>query len=204
HACRCISDAVYRSLAARRHHARLLLGPPSRGQDADRAHGGPIALHTGSETDIDFKAPAPLFQPGFYLRQDLIWSKLNPMPESVRDRCTKAHEYIFLLTKSPRYFYDAEAVAEPGVGRERYFGSDRYSEGSGRNDSGSYNDTTCETRNRRSVWSISPRPFNEAHFATFPPELAEICIKAGTKPGDMVLDPFGGAGTTGLVADQLG
>src|SRR5690606_30319197 len=159
---------------------------------------------------IPWRVAFALQADGWYLRQDIIWHKPNPMPESVRDRCTKAHEYIFLLTKSPRYFYDAEAVAEPA----KYPGDNRAERTDTRKaleplcaDNGSRARTgnpTGEKVNRRSVWSITSRPFNDAHFATFPPELAEICIKAGTRPGDMVLDPFGGAGTTGLVADQLG
>jgi DNA modification methylase len=115
---------------------------------------------------------------GWFLRQDIIWAKPNPMPESVLDRCTKAHEYVFLLTKRPRYFYDAKAVAEPATGRETYFGSDAYSTGSGRQDAGQAD--KCETRNRRSVWTIASQPFSGAHFATMPPDLAETCIKAGT------------------------
>ena len=140
---------------------------------------------------------------GWYLRQDIIWHKPNPMPESVTDRCTKAHEYVFLLSKSARYWYDAKAIAEAGVGRETYFGSDSYSTGSGRNDSGSYSPEPCETRNKRSVWTVPTQPFRDAHFATFPPALIEPCILAGSRPGDTILDPFGGAGTTGLVADRL-
>jgi DNA modification methylase len=153
---------------------------------------------------IPWRVALALQADGWILRQDIIWSKPNPMPESVTDRCTKAHEYIFLLSKSARYFYDAKAIAELGVGRETYFGSDAYSKGSGRNDSGSYNDAPAQTRNKRSVWHVSTQPFSEAHFATFPPDLIEPCIKAGCPKGGMVLDPFGGAGTTGLVADRLG
>ena len=115
---------------------------------------------------------------GWYLRQDIIWHKPNPMPESVRDRCTKAHEYIFLLSKSERYFFDTEAMREPAA--------------------------DGETRNRRSVWTVATRPYKGAHFATFPPALIEPCILAGSKPGDIVLDPFMGSGTTAQVALQHG
>lgn len=153
---------------------------------------------------IPWRVAFALQADGWWLRQDIIWSKPNPMPESVTDRCTKAHEYLFLMAKSERYFYDAGAVKEAGVGRETYFGSDRYSEGSGRHDSGSYNDATATTRNRRSVWTVPSQPFPGSHFATFPPALIEPCIKAGCPEGGTVLDPFGGAGTTGLVADRLG
>lgn len=206
---------------------------------------------------------------GWYLRQDIIWSKPNPMPESVSDRCTKSHEYIFLLTKSPRYFYNAAAIAEPlaygSVARldqdvESQIGSDRVpgktngnmkavsraswkgssfdhgktgemkaTHGKGyskpyRNestkdyDSGGAQDASATkarivdrilsgelvTRNKRSVWTVTTKPYSEAHFATFPPDLILPCILAGTRPGDVVLDPFGGSGTTGMVAYENG
>lgn len=111
--CREIVKEVYPYLVGKKHEARLLLNCPSSGKDAETAHASLIKLHNGYDADIDFPAPPPLFQQGFYLRQDVIWSKLNPMPESVTDRCTKAHEYIFLLTKSARYFYDQNAIKEP-------------------------------------------------------------------------------------------
>lgn len=149
---------------------------------------------------------------GWWLRSDIIWHKPNPMPESITDRPTKAHEYVFLLAKSATYFYDAEAIAETaigppggnitptkGVGDEKmrtrnglHLAQQRAREAGG-----------FSTRNKRTVWSITTNPFSEAHFATFPPELPEICIKAGCPKGGTVLDPFGGAGTTGLVADRL-
>jgi DNA modification methylase len=142
---------------------------------------------------------------GWWLRQDIIWHKPNPMPESVTDRCTKAHEYVFLLTKSARYFYDAAAIAEEA---ERGDAGSRFDQGKtaqhqlDRQASGARIDDG--RRNARSVWPIATQPYSGAHFATMPPALAERCIKAGSKPGDTVLDPFGGAGTTGLVADRLG
>jgi DNA modification methylase len=142
---------------------------------------------------------------GWWLRQDIIWAKPNPMPESVRDRCTKAHEYIFLLAKSERYYYDQAAIMEPAnpdncrdsATRRRNTppGSDT--------DSGFENGRNYLDRNKRSVWTVTTQPFKEAHFATFPPALVEPCIKAGCPAGGLVLDPFGGAGTTGLVADRL-
>jgi DNA modification methylase len=152
---------------------------------------------------------------GWYLRQDIIWHKPNPMPESVTDRCTKAHEYIFLLTKSARYYFDNDAIREPQVDFERgnrnpsdkYGGnrvpgreSEQFIAG-WRKKEESYNPAG---RNRRSVWTITTKPFKEAHFATFPPEIPEICIKAGSKSGDTILDPFAGSGTTGVVAEKLG
>jgi hypothetical protein len=159
------------------------------------------------------ETPKQEIEPGWYLRQDIIWSKPNPMPESVRDRCTKAHEYIFLLSKNERYDYDAAAIKEPGSetshGGGRIDKEVRYAAGAGRNDAGSKTlqntkPAGLDGRNRRSVWEIASHPFSEAHFATFPPALIEPCIMAGCPKGGTVLDPFGGAGTTGLVADRLG
>jgi DNA modification methylase len=164
---------------------------------------------------IPWRVAFALQADGWWLRQDIIWSKPNPMPESVTDRCTKSHEYIFLLTKSARYFYDAGAVKEdfadermgnpngggqyakecPWVGSVKQSGLAK----------GQWNTDGAHTgRNRRSVWTITTKPFRKAHFATFPPEIPEICIKAGSKVGDTILDPFAGAGTTGVVAEKLG
>lgn len=143
---------------------------------------------------------------GWWLRSEIIWAKPNPMPESVTDRPTSAHEKIWLLTKSERYYFDAEAIKEAASGLS-----------GGKSGVGTKADITqtggkltralgraCNLRNTRNVWMIAPKPFKEAHFATFPPELAERCIKAGSPAGGHVLDPFGGAGTTGLVAKRLG
>ena len=144
---------------------------------------------------------------GWFLRQDIIWSKPNPMPESVRDRCTKAHEYVFLLSKSERYFFDAEAIKEPAVtvGDTRHLRRDKTADArlspSGREGNGK---PQAETRNRRSVWTVATRPYKGAHFATFPPALIEPCILAGSRPGDIVLDPFMGSGTTAAVALRHG
>jgi len=110
---------------------------------------------------------------GWYLRQDIIWHKPNPMPESVRDRCTKSHEYVFLLSKNQNYYFDVNAIKEP-------------------------------TRRKRSVWNIQNKPYRDAHFAVYPPELIEPCIKAGSEEGDIILDPFMGSGTTATVAKTLG
>ena len=143
---------------------------------------------------------------GWYLRSDIIWSKPNPMPESVTDRPTKAHEYLFLLSKSARYFYDADAVREAhetsGPKRER---GTEPSQGRANlqqaQQAGVYHENG---RNRRSVWTVATQPFPGAHFATFPPKLIEPCILAGSRPGDVVLDPFAGSGTTGMVALRHG
>jgi DNA modification methylase len=158
---------------------------------------------------IPWRVALALQADGWWLRQDIIWHKPNPMPESVRDRCTKAHEYVFLLSKSERYHYDADAISEQAIHAGRiveYDGTQKNSTASAdpRMRTRIAKDTTVgDTRNRRSVWSITTQPFDGAHFATMPPELAETCIKAGCPSSGVVLDPFGGAGTTGLVADRL-
>ena len=176
---------------------------------------------------------------GWYVRSEIIWHKPNPMPESVTDRPTSAHEKIWLLTKSDRYFYDHEAIKEPVVkgyagssftngktgehqlGRastkprkgEKQAACAASSIGSSQRRMNGFNDrwdsaeasgAVMETRNARNVWTIAPHPFKGAHFATFPPDLVERCIKAGCPADGSVLDPFGGAGTTGLVAERLG
>ncbi len=172
----------------------------------------PVGLKPKDLMGIPWRVAFALQADGWYLRQDIIWSKPNPMPESVTDRCTKAHEYLFLLSKSARYHYDAEAIAEPAIfaGKVVTLGEKSLSVGqaNGANVAASGNGlldsvTVKDTRNRRSVWEVATAPFSEAHFATFPPALIEPCIKAGCPVGGTVLDPFGGAGTTGLVADRL-
>lgn len=146
---------------------------------------------------------------GWYLRQDIIWHKPNPMPESVRDRCTKAHEYVFLLSKSERYFFDSEAMKEPSngwpIGGAKTRGKTGYASASGagkapQRDSYGGLGGDGKTRNRRSVWTVATRPYKGAHFATFPPALIEPCILAGCPVGGTVIDPFGGSGTTAGVA----
>lgn len=160
---------------------------------------------------------------GWILRQDIIWSKPNAMPEQTTDRCTKTHEYIFLLSKQRRYHFDAVAIKEPavgygpnGTGRRRgnstsFRGGGAYTHDRTKNNSAtvereSHGLTPNESgkRNRRSVWTIATRPYKGAHFATFPEELVRPCILAGSRPGDTVLDPFAGSGTTGAVAKQEG
>jgi site-specific DNA-methyltransferase (adenine-specific) len=159
---------------------------------------------------------------GWWLRSSIIWAKPNPMPESIRDRPTSAHELVFLLSKQPRYFYDADAIREPPTEgsadayraalenprQDRAYQHDSESRMGKRSANRAWSDPETlkrllEGRNARNVWTIATQPYSGAHFATMPPDLAERCIKAGSKPGDTVLDPFGGAGTTGLVADRL-
>jgi DNA modification methylase len=161
---------------------------------------------------IPWRVAFALQADGWYLRQDIIWSKPNPMPESVTDRCTKAHEYLFLLSKSARYWYDADAIKEepapyrPTGKNVGYNEGNADPKGGGFRGSGGLSEWRPDDngRNKRSVWTVATQPFSEAHFATFPHDLIEPCIKAGCPKGGTVLDPFGGAGTTGLVADRLG
>ena len=151
---------------------------------------------------------------GWYLRQDIIWHKPNPMPESVTDRPTNAYEMIFLLAKSERYFYDHEAIKEPASWQrennpdwQTQRAETNAKKGAGnRNaaDGGFTKWSPDHGRNRRNVWTVPTKPFAGAHFATFPPELIEPCIKAGCPEGGTVLDPFGGSGTTAVVAKKLG
>ena len=210
---------------------------------------------------IPWRVALALQDYGWILRQDIIWSKPSPMPESVKDRCTKSHEYIFLLSKRTKYYFNSDAIKEEAgekgnansfrggcyvggntdnatLGKRTVSGNTKkklpsgWDRGPGSHDEklgrysnkrpsapkGSFNGKTeamagtgqnafraiTDYRNKRSVWTISSRPFSEAHFATFPPELPLICISAGSQEGDLILDPFNGAGTTGLVARELG
>lgn len=174
----------------------------TKGSGDDRNYG----LKPKDLIGIPWRVALALQEDGWFLRADIIWHKPNPMPESVTDRPTKAHEYLFLLSKSPTYYYDTDAIAERGAGREK-FGNSRLPSkavNADRNDSGRRDMTIPETRNRRSVWTVATHAYPGSHFATFPPKLIEPCILAGSRIGDTVLDPFGGAGTTGLVASRLG
>lgn len=162
---------------------------------------------------IPWRLALALQADGWYLRSDIIWAKPNPMPESVTDRPTKSHEYIFLLAKQERYFYDAEAVRESHIEPERSTGkfenrgtkdvSNKVNNGFGLSGITPrlYNPLG---RNKRTVWTIPTQPYSEAHFATFPEEIPKLCILAGSKPGNTILDPFAGSGTVGKVALELG
>lgn len=195
-------------------------------QMGDRTTKAPSGLKDKDLIGIPWMLAFALRADGWYLRQDIIWHKPNPMPESVRDRCTKAHEYIFLLSKSERYFFDSEAMKEPAVGASLHDVTGRTKQRGmadtfKRKDSkraqaipgqsvGTHREDRAEstydlyTRNRRSVWTVSTKPYKGAHFATFPPALIEPCVLAGSRPGDIVLDPFMGSGTTAQVALQQG
>lgn len=205
--CKNIIREVYPHIVAKQQQARIAFGCPSSGEKADAAHQALIGLHRGIQTDVDFPEPPSMFEPGFYLRQDIIWAKSNPMPESVRDRCTKAHEYVFLLSKSERYFYDAEAVKEPGVipaGTRGAKGSAERFAIPGVNSRPPEYKVYDGKRNRRDVWTIPTKPFSGAHFAVMPEALVEPCILAGCPIGGMVMDPFAGSGTVGVVAIRTG
>jgi len=156
---------------------------------------------------ITWRVAFALQQDGWYLRQDIIWHKPNPMPESVQDRCTKAHEYIFLLSKNPKYYFDNEAIKEDSAESSKarlkqnianQKGSDRVP---GKNN-GNMKAVGGDKRNKRSVWTVTTKPFKGAHFATFPMDLIEPCVLAGCPENGTVLDPFGGSGTTGIVANN--
>jgi DNA modification methylase len=144
---------------------------------------------------------------GWYLRQDIIWHKPNPMPESMKDRCTKSHEYIFLLSKNSHYYFDNEAIKEEAhttdeTNRDR--DSSRLNNTPGRTKMAGLKTNHYEMKNKRSVWTVPTKPYKGAHFAVYPEELIEPCVMAGSKVGDIVLDPFFGSGTTGAVAQKLG
>ncbi len=154
---------------------------------------------------IPWRVALALQADGWWLRSDIIWAKPNPMPESVTDRATKSHEYIFMLAKSQRYYFDAEAIKEYGAEPDRQR-NDRIGGANGhevRHSPGAIMGASA-TRNARTVWTIATAPYSGAHYATWPPALVERMVKAGSKVGDVVLDPFAGSGTTLLVARQLG
>ena len=156
---------------------------------------------------IPWRVAFALQADGWYLRQDIIWAKPNPMPESVTDRCTKSHEYIFLLSKGPKYYFDYKAIKEKGVcpaGTKGAKGSAERQSEPGVNARPPEYKVYDGMRNKRDVWTVATRPCKDAHFATFPPELIRPCVLAGAPAGGLVLDPFMGAGTTAMVAKQEG
>lgn len=203
----------------------LNLGDAHAKQSMDGGVGRP-SIKPKDLLGIPWRVAFALQDAGWYLRSDIIWSKASVMPEAVKDRPTRSHEYVFLFSKSRRYFYDAEAVAEPAVNADGYRYEGRYLErihhaedegkafksplrshvGHTRTHVGSVPHLASAfdgARNRRTVWPINPKSLRGLHFAAFPPELPELCIKAGSREGDIVLDPFAGSGTTLMVAAQL-
>ena len=167
----------------------------------------PEGLKPKDLVGIPWRVAFALQADGWWLRQDIIWHKPNPMPESVADRCTKAHEYLFMLTKSAKYYYNNEAIKEPSaqLGKTNIrFGGNKYGDSTDpKHATKSGNEYTDNgTRNRRSVWTIPTKPFRGAHFAVIPEALVEPCILATSRPNDTVLDPFLGSGTVGLVAQR--
>ena len=183
-----------------------------QGTNAGSFHNGGVRLAPGLKpkdlVGIPWRVAFALQADGWYLRSDIIWHKPNPMPESVTDRPTKAHEYVFLMSKSPRYYYDADAIKERATrassgnkARHCHDGTRGRSDHLGASIPWTNDDSG---RNKRSVWTVTTRPFSGAHFACYPPELIKPCIAAGCPEGGTVLDPFFGSGTTGMVAESLG
>lgn len=195
--------------------------PPESPHQKQSTNGGslipgrkaPPGLKPKDLVGIPWRVAFALQSDGWYLRSDIIWAKANPMPESVTDRPTKAHEYIFLLSRSEKYYYDADAIAEPASENTHSRGNGigiknaGIEPGNGIKNNLDFSNAIVgyvPSRNKRSVWTVASHPYPDAHFATFPPALIEPCILAGCPEDGAVLDPFAGAGTTGLVALRLG
>jgi len=175
-------------------------GNPYHGEVSPSQRAVPLGYKAKDLVGIPWRVAFALQAAGWYLRADIIWSKPNPMPESVTDRPTKAHEYIFLLSKQERYYYDAAAVSEVAIrAGDQNNATEQHSEYAM-----SRVITVGERRNKRSVWHIATQPYAGSHFATFPEALIEPCILAGSRPGDLVFDPFVGSGTVGAVAERFG
>lgn len=191
-------------------------GGSSGGKHVSALHGQSAGMGRGKRNTglkpkdlvgIPWMVAFALRDAGWYLRSEIIWSKVNPMPESVTDRPTKAHEQIFLLSKAPRYYYDASAIKEPVSGgahaRGHGVNPKAAANNPGAKQNASFSAAVCglvDERNKRSVWTVPTQPYPEAHFATFPEALITPCILAGSRQGDTVLDPFTGSGTTGAAA----
>ncbi len=199
-------------------YARVGGDSSQKGRHWDNRKNNPTTGHNRYAKDMGVKEKNLLGMPwrlafalqdfGWYLRQDIIWHKPNPMPESVTDRCTKAHEYIFLLSKNQKYYFDNESIKEAATTKSEgiRFGGNKY----GDNDDPKYATKSgnvskeYEKANKRDVWTVPVKPYSGAHFAVYPEELIQPCILAGSRVGDIVLDPFFGSGTTGQVCQNLG
>ena len=185
---------------------RSIVGNGSPDENCKRPNRLSGTLKEKDLVGIPWRVAFALQADGWWLRSDIIWAKPNPMPESVTDRPTKSHEYLFLLTKSANYFYDAEAIKEPAekTGTPGHLQGGNGARAGTREGLRGTRWEQSAGRNKRSVWTVATAPYPEAHFATYPPDLIKPCIMAGSRPGDMVLDPFAGSGTTGVVALELG
>jgi DNA modification methylase len=212
-----LGDSYFNAQNSNRNGSSGSLGGQTRGggeYKTQKRDAGDLNLKQKDLVGIPWRFAFAMQDRGWYLRQDIIWHKPNPMPESVTDRCTKSHEYIFLLTKSSKYYFDNVAIKEPvsevSLKRAEYgWDSDRPStKNASMGGTGIHVEkmgtrfVNPEGRNKRSVWTITTKPYKEAHFATYPPDLILPCVLAGSKEGDIVLDPFSGSGTTGEVALQ--
>ena len=182
-------------------------GKATQAAAASVVHARKHGLKPKDLVGIPWRVAFALQADGWYLRSDIIWHKPNPMPESVKDRCTKAHEYIFLLSKNNKYYYDNEAIKEPTVTKDNSIRArdiTKLNNTPGRTKMGGLKTNNYDKRNKRSVWTVTTKPYKGAHFAVFPPDLIEPCILAGSEEGDIILDPFMGSGTTAMVAKTLG
>ena len=203
----------WRGVELNKHSGDVQKGHPGShcGDNISMGKGSHSLIKPKDMVGIPWRSAFGLQADGWYLRQDIIWNKPNPMPESVVDRCTKAHEYIFLLSKSKHYYFDSNAIKQPYKENTKpgsQFGGKKGNSELGmksklqKSEQGYFE--MKDGANMKSVWNIPVRPFKGAHFATFPEKIPELCIRAGSKEGDIVLDPFFGSGTTGWVAQRLG
>jgi DNA modification methylase len=201
-------------------YARVGGDSSQKGRHWDNRKNNPTTGHNRYAKDMGVKEKNLLGMPwrlafalqefGWYLRQDIIWHKPNPMPESVTDRCTKAHEYIFLLSKNQKYYFDNESIKEPAIHSNRTAGNKNPQKGAEKEGMEiragliEAQQKIYEMSNKRDVWTVPVKPYSGAHFAVYPEELIQPCILAGSRVGDVVLDPFFGSGTTGQVCQNLG
>jgi len=204
-----IGDSYATGTTASRQPGTRGIGAATQGeQDAVPRIGNPPGCKTKDLIGIPWLLAFALRADGWYLRQDIIWHKPNPMPESVTDRCTKAHEYIFLMSKSQKYYYDADAIKEQSTSKSEgiRFGGNKYGDDDDPKFATKSGNVSKEydKANKRSVWTVTTKPYAGAHFAVFPSDLIEPCILAGAPVGGIVLDPFMGSGTTAQVAQNLG